>query len=79
MDKGETRLVEFYDDILKQVIYKIGDLREQNELDISTELICSNITNEIIYKINKSHIKKIENQIFYYVHLMKNFITLYVI
>ena len=57
MYKGETSLAEFYDDILKQVLYKIGDLWEQNELDIATEHICSNITNEIIYKINKSHIK----------------------
>jgi methanogenic corrinoid protein MtbC1 len=54
---GETSLAEFYEDILKQVLYKIGDLWEQNELDIATEHICSNITNEIIYKINKSHIK----------------------
>jgi MerR family transcriptional regulator, light-induced transcriptional regulator len=54
---GETSIAEFYDDILKQVLYKIGDLWEQNELDIATEHICSNITNEIIYKINKSNIK----------------------
>lgn len=57
MYKGETSLAEFYDDILKQVLYKIGDLWELNELDIATEHICSNITNEIIYKINRSHIK----------------------
>ncbi|MDQ6723167.1 MAG: cobalamin-dependent protein [Thermoproteota archaeon] len=53
----ETSLSDFYDDILKQVLYEIGYLWEQNKLDIATEHICSNITNEIIYKINKSHIK----------------------
>ncbi len=61
MYKGETSLAEFYDDILKQVLYKIGDLWEQNELDIATEHICSNIANEIIYKINRSHIKNNKN------------------
>jgi MerR family transcriptional regulator, light-induced transcriptional regulator len=58
---GETSLAEFYDDILKQVLYKIGDLWEQNELDIATEHICSNITKEIIYKINRSYIKNNKN------------------
>ena len=58
----ETSLAEFYDDILKQVLYEIGYLWEQNKLDISTEHICSNITNETIHKLNMSHKKNSKNQ-----------------
>ncbi len=54
----ETSLTEFYDGILKQVLYEIGSLWEENKLDIATEHICSNIAKEIIYKINKSHTKR---------------------
>ncbi len=57
----ETSLAEFYDDILKQVLYGIGYLWEQNKLDIATEHICSNITNEIVHKLNMSHKKNSKN------------------
>ncbi len=57
----ETSLAEFYDDILKQVLYAIGYLWEQNKLDIATEHICSNITNEIVHKLNMSHKKNSKN------------------
>jgi methanogenic corrinoid protein MtbC1 len=53
----EHSLSEFYDDILKQVLYEIGRLWEQNELDVASEHVCSNTANEIIYRINESHIK----------------------
>lgn len=53
----ETSLAEFYDDILKQVLYEIGYLWEQNKLDVATEHVCSNTTNQIIYEINRSHTK----------------------
>jgi MerR family transcriptional regulator, light-induced transcriptional regulator len=57
----EASLAEFYDDILKQVLYGIGYLWEQNILDIATEHICSNITNEIVHKLNTYHKKDRKN------------------
>ncbi len=53
----ETSLAEFYDDILKQVLYEIGYLWEQNKLEVAAEHVCSNTTNQIIYEINRSHTK----------------------
>jgi methanogenic corrinoid protein MtbC1 len=61
MYEKETSLAEFYDDILKQVLYAIGYLWEQNKLDVATEHICSNITNEIVHKLNMSHKKNSRN------------------
>ena len=42
-------------------MYAIGYLWEQNKLDIATEHICSNITNEIVHKLNMSHKKNSKN------------------
>ena len=53
----EKTLASFYDDILKQVLYDIGSLWEQNKLDIATEHICSNIANKTIFLINKLYEK----------------------
>jgi MerR family transcriptional regulator, light-induced transcriptional regulator len=53
----EFSLSEFYDNILKPVLYEIGRLWEQNELDVASEHVCSNTTNEIINRINESHTK----------------------
>jgi methanogenic corrinoid protein MtbC1 len=61
MYEKEASLAEFYDDILKQVLYAIGYLWEQNKLDVATEHICSNITNEIVHKLNMSHKKNSKN------------------
>ena len=49
----DKTLASFYDNILKQVLYEIGSLWEQNKLDIATEHVCSNTTNKIIFFINK--------------------------
>ncbi len=53
----EKTLASFYDDILKQVLYEIGSLWEQNKLDIATEHVCSNIANKIIFLINNLYNK----------------------
>jgi MerR family transcriptional regulator, light-induced transcriptional regulator len=53
----EFSLSEFYDDILKHVLYEIGQLWEQNELDVASEHVCSNTANETIYRINESHLQ----------------------
>jgi len=48
----QSNLSEFYDLILKPVMHKVGNLWEMNELDISTEHVCSNIANEVIHLLN---------------------------
>jgi methanogenic corrinoid protein MtbC1 len=50
------RLIElssFYDKLMKPVMYNIGDLWEQGKLDVATEHVCSNMTNNLIKSINK--------------------------
>lgn len=37
-------LTEFYDKLLKPIMYRIGDLREQGKLDIATEHASTNTT-----------------------------------
>ena len=59
---SEKTLASFYDNILKQVLYEIGSLWEQNELDIATEHVCSNIANKIIFLINKLYKKNNEDK-----------------
>lgn len=60
----QSSLCEFYDLILKPVMYEIGSLWESNKLDISTEHVCSNIAMETIHLINgrgtrgSRHLKK---------------------
>ncbi|MGN6624971.1 MAG: cobalamin B12-binding domain-containing protein [Candidatus Nitrosocosmicus sp.] len=51
----QTSLSEFYDDILKQVMYEVGELWQQNKLDVGTEHVCSNIANQTIHIINKRY------------------------
>ncbi len=55
--KTEFGLLKFYDNVLKQVLYEIGLLWEQNKLDVASEHICSNTVNEAIHRINESQIK----------------------
>jgi methanogenic corrinoid protein MtbC1 len=59
---NEKTLASFYDNILKQVLYEIGSLWEQNKLDIATEHVCSNIANKIIFLINKLYKKNNEDK-----------------
>jgi MerR family transcriptional regulator, light-induced transcriptional regulator len=50
------RLIElssFYDELLKPVMYSVGDLWEQGKLDVATEHVCSNVTNNLIKLINE--------------------------
>lgn len=48
----QSSLSEFYDLVLRPVMHKVGNLWAMNELDISTEHVCSNIANEVIHLIN---------------------------
>ena len=59
---SDKTLASFYDNILKQVLYEIGSLWEQNGLDIATEHVCSNIANKIIFLINKLYKKNNEEK-----------------
>jgi methanogenic corrinoid protein MtbC1 len=43
-----TELSSFYDKLLKPVMYSIGDLWEQGKLDVATQHVCSNVTNNLI-------------------------------
>src|SRR6476620_2586697 len=78
---SEKTLASFYDNILKQVLYEIGSLWEQNKLDIATEHVCSNIANKIIFLINKLYKKNNEdkNKTLFYVPPMENYTILHVI
>lgn len=53
--KKQTSLSEFYDDILRPVMYYVGELWQQNKLDIGTEHVCSNIANQTIHIINEQY------------------------
>ena len=56
-------LSEFYDYILKPILYEIGSLWATNQLDISTEHLYSNTVNEVItHFINESHKRKSHNK-----------------
>lgn len=46
-------LTDFYDDLLKPVMYKIGDLWEHKRIDIATEHVCSNIAHSLVKIINE--------------------------
>jgi methanogenic corrinoid protein MtbC1 len=45
-------LVEFYEDLLIPVMYRVGDLWAQGVLSIVTEHICSNIAGGLIHALN---------------------------
>ncbi|MDN5846228.1 MAG: cobalamin-dependent protein [Candidatus Nitrosocosmicus sp.] len=52
--KKQESLSEFYDHILKPVLYEIGNLWQQNKLDMGTEHVCSNFANKTIHIINRT-------------------------
>jgi methanogenic corrinoid protein MtbC1 len=50
-------LIDFYDNLLKPVMYKIGELWAEGELDIATEHVCSNIAQSLVGIINERNLK----------------------
>ena len=50
--------LDFYEKILIPVLYKIGDLWANEEIDITTEHVCSNAVNTLIDLINQKNTKK---------------------
>lgn len=46
-------LSSFYDNLLKPVMYNIGDLWAQGKLDVATEHVFSNMTNNLMTTINE--------------------------
>ncbi len=52
--KEQASLAEFYDDILRPVLYDVGYLWQENKLDIGMEHVCSNTANKTICKITGS-------------------------
>lgn len=52
--KEQAGLTEFYDEILKPVLYDVGYLWQENKLDIGMEHVCSNMANKTIHKITSS-------------------------
>ncbi|HKU83506.1 MAG TPA: B12-binding domain-containing protein [Candidatus Nitrosocosmicus sp.] len=49
--KEQASLAEFYDNILRPVMYDVGHLWQENKLDIGMEHVCSNTANKTIHKI----------------------------
>src|SRR6185503_2808236 len=47
--KEQASLAEFYDDILRPVLYDVGHLWQENKLDIGMEHVCSNTANKTIH------------------------------
>jgi methanogenic corrinoid protein MtbC1 len=43
--------VDFYENLLKPLMYKVGDLWEQNKIDVVTEHVCSNVARGLIQAI----------------------------
>lgn len=52
--KEQASLAEFYDNILRPVMYDVGHLWQENKLDIGMEHVCSNTANKTIHKITDS-------------------------
>lgn len=52
--KEQSILAEFYDEILRPVLYDVGYLWQENKLDIGMEHVCSNMANKTIHKITDS-------------------------
>ena len=52
--KEQASLAEFYDDILRPVLYDVGYLWQENKLDIGMEHVCSNTANKTIHMITDS-------------------------
>jgi MerR family transcriptional regulator, light-induced transcriptional regulator len=57
-------LANFYDKLLKPVMYKIGELWEQGKLDVATEHACTNTASSLVKVINEqiSHSKAARSQ-----------------
>jgi MerR family transcriptional regulator, light-induced transcriptional regulator len=51
------KLIDFYDNLLRPVMYKIGELWAQGKLDIATEHVCSNTAQSLIGIINERNLK----------------------
>jgi MerR family transcriptional regulator, light-induced transcriptional regulator len=48
-------LVDFYDDLMTPVLYRVGDLWAQNNLSVATEHVCSNTAISLVEAINESN------------------------
>jgi methanogenic corrinoid protein MtbC1 len=48
-------LVDFYDDLMTPVLYRVGDLWAQNSLSVATEHVCSNTAISLVEAINESN------------------------
>jgi methanogenic corrinoid protein MtbC1 len=55
-------LRDFYDNLLKQTMYEIGELWAKGKLDIATEHVCSNTAQSLIDIINEKNLKKHSNK-----------------
>lgn len=44
-------IADFYEDLLRPLLYQVGDLWEQNRIDVATEHVCSNVARGLIQKI----------------------------
>ena len=56
--KDDFTILEFYDKIIKHILYDVGDLWRRDELMIGTEHVVSNRLLGIISEMNKKDIKK---------------------
>jgi methanogenic corrinoid protein MtbC1 len=52
--KEQASLADFYEEILKPVLYDVGLLWQERKLDIGMEHVCSNMANKTIHKITSS-------------------------
>jgi MerR family transcriptional regulator, light-induced transcriptional regulator len=50
-------LIDFYDNLLKPVMYEIGRLWAEGKLDVATEHVCSNTAQSLIGIINEHNFK----------------------
>ena len=48
-------LVDFYDDLMTPVLYRVGDLWAQNSLSVATEHVCSNTAIGLVEAVNESN------------------------
>ena len=56
--KDDFTILEFYDKIIKHILYDVGDLWRRNELMIGTEHVVSNRLLGIISELNKNQTRK---------------------
>ena len=50
-------LIDFYDNLLKPVMYEVGQLWAEDKIDIATEHVCSNTAHSLVDIINKQNLK----------------------